>query len=311
MKRLDFLSLHCFLSVVRTGSIAAAARREDLATSALSKRVSDLEARLGVLLLERGSSGVRPTAAGEAVARRAERILDMVEGLERELFDHVEGVRGAVRLSAAPSTVSGLLFEDIVSFEKAFPEVRVTLKEATSLNIIQMVTEGVVDVGVAIDYQVPADLAKQHYANDPIWVMTPLGHPLMQNRAADAPVPFAEAVEFEIISQHNQASIETLVQAAASTLDQPLRKHFEVTQYDSLRRLVEAGLGIAFIRKSGVARYMGMMRIDGRPLAEPWAARELCVITRTGSGLSGATRALADHLARRSDRHPEPSGRGF
>ncbi len=67
-RRLDIDNLRLLALVCREGSYARAARREPLTTSAISKRMSELERCLGCQLLERRSNGVRPTLAGEAVA---------------------------------------------------------------------------------------------------------------------------------------------------------------------------------------------------------------------------------------------------
>ena len=67
----DWVTLRIFLAAVELGSVTRAADRCGIATSAAAKRVQDLEADCGLLLLERGARGVKPTAAGEALARHA------------------------------------------------------------------------------------------------------------------------------------------------------------------------------------------------------------------------------------------------
>ena len=70
--RLDLYSLQVFLAVLEEGSIAAAAVREHIAPSALSKRLSELERTLDVTLFQRHARGVEPTSAAKALARRTE-----------------------------------------------------------------------------------------------------------------------------------------------------------------------------------------------------------------------------------------------
>ncbi|MDB5383307.1 MAG: transcriptional regulator, partial [Rhodospirillales bacterium] len=60
---LDIITARLFVSVFEEGSIAAAARRESIAASAISKRISELEQRLGQVLLRRHAGGVELTVA--------------------------------------------------------------------------------------------------------------------------------------------------------------------------------------------------------------------------------------------------------
>ncbi len=71
----DPVSLQHFVAVCEEGNIARAAARESLVASALSKRVSALEAEVGVPLLTRRRRGVEPTAAGQALLVRAREVL--------------------------------------------------------------------------------------------------------------------------------------------------------------------------------------------------------------------------------------------
>ena len=82
-RRVDLTSLHLFVAVVETGSIDKAAEREFIAPSAVSKRLSDLEATLGTALLYRHARGVDLSPAGETFLHHARSVLFSLE------YDHV------------------------------------------------------------------------------------------------------------------------------------------------------------------------------------------------------------------------------
>lgn len=71
MQPLDHLSLNLFIVVCEEGTIARAGERAFMAPSAVSKRISDIEARFGTALLKRSKRGVEPTPAGLALLRHA------------------------------------------------------------------------------------------------------------------------------------------------------------------------------------------------------------------------------------------------
>jgi len=75
-----------FVRVVEAGGFAPAARTLGLSPSALSKLVSRLEARLGVMLLRRSTRRLAPTPEGAAFHERAVAILDDIEAAEYDVF---------------------------------------------------------------------------------------------------------------------------------------------------------------------------------------------------------------------------------
>lgn len=296
MRDPDFTTLRCFVAVAHAGGIAAGARRLDLATSAVSKRLADLEASVGQTLLERGAAGVRLTSAGETVLRRAEHMLEIAKSLSADLNAHATGERGEIRLAAVAAAVSGRLADDLAAFERTYPGIRIMLAEGMNFDAARAVADGTAGVGVVVDHHLPPGLLKFPYASDPVWVIGRKGHPLFDGVPPGQGIRFEQAIEYDVISMMGGASTESLLAAAATTIERSVRKHFEVSRYDSLRRLVEVGLGIGFIRESGVTRYLAALEIEGRPLAEPWADRQLCVIRREASEGGRALGILIDHL---------------
>src|ERR1700738_3030389 len=72
---MELRELSAFVAVVEEGGMSAAARRLHVSQSALSQTVSALERELGVMLLERTSTGVRPTEAGTTLFAEARAVL--------------------------------------------------------------------------------------------------------------------------------------------------------------------------------------------------------------------------------------------
>ena len=71
-----------------------------------------------------------------------------------------------------------------------------------------------------------------------------------------------------------------------------------VSGFDGVRRMVEAGLGVAILPATAAQPYAAAMRIGLRPLSDPWAARPLVIVTRAPQTLSAAARVLIAHLTR-------------
>lgn len=120
---LDLTALRGFRSVLREGSFSAAALALRVPKSTLSKRVADLEAHLGVRLIERSTRTLRPTQEGEVLAARADRLLGEAEDIRRALGESGGTPRGHLRLSVPQSLGNVLMGAITASFRRAHPEV--------------------------------------------------------------------------------------------------------------------------------------------------------------------------------------------
>lgn len=102
--------LRVLVAVARDGSFTAAARHLDMTQSAVSHAVRSCERKTGVVLFDRGRHGARPTAAGEAAAAQARRILRLLESLGDEARGAETGeVTGPLRIAAFRSAAVQVL----------------------------------------------------------------------------------------------------------------------------------------------------------------------------------------------------------
>ena len=120
---LDLSALRVFHNVVRAGSFAAAARDLGAPRSTVAKRVADLEAALGVRLVERTTRSMRVTTEGEVLAARATRLLADANDLRRILTDAGQAPRGHLRIGV-PELFEQLSMGDIAArFRAAYPDI--------------------------------------------------------------------------------------------------------------------------------------------------------------------------------------------
>ncbi len=104
-RRIDLTSLQLFVAVCELGSIGRAAEREFIAASAISKRLSDLEAALATPLLYRHARGVDLTPTGESLLHHARSVLYSLAKMQVDLSEYADGVRGHVRVHANISAI--------------------------------------------------------------------------------------------------------------------------------------------------------------------------------------------------------------
>ena len=123
----DLNSLMIFAKVVETNSFSEAARRLSMPTSTVSRRIAELEAQLGVRLLERSTRSLRLTDVGSEVLEHAQRSAELGDAVDNIVSNVVSDVSGVLRLSAPPSISDSLVVPLVNGFQGSYPNVRVSI----------------------------------------------------------------------------------------------------------------------------------------------------------------------------------------
>lgn len=116
-----------FSQLVGAGSLAATARELNLTPPAVTKRLAQLEKRLGVRLLNRTTRSISLTAEGETYLVNAKRILEEIEEMERQVSSSRAEPKGLLRVNAPLGFGRTHVGPAISSFAKRYPEVEVQL----------------------------------------------------------------------------------------------------------------------------------------------------------------------------------------
>ena len=294
-RRIDLTSLQLFVAVCELGSIGRAAEREFIAASAVSKRLSDLEAAVDTALLYRHSRGVTLTPAGESLLHHARTVLFGLERMQGELSEYAEGVRGHVRVHANISAIFQFLPEDLGAFARQHSQIKIDLQEHLSSAVLHAVQEGAADLGicnVGMGGGGAQDLPSRPYRSDRLVLVVPAGHALA---ALDA-IDFEAVLDWDIVGLHANSSISLAMRAAAAAAGRPLRQRIQVTGLDAMCRMIDNGLGVGLLPDRAFALMRSVGRLTAVPLTDAWAHRELRVVARDFDALPITSRLLVEHL---------------
>jgi len=117
-----------FTTLVKAGSLSAAARELGLTTSSVSKRLAQMEERLGVILLNRTTRRLSLTDEGEIYLADAGRILHEIEDMERRVTGGRAVPRGVLRVNAPLGFGRSYVAPIVSRFVRQFPEIEVQLQ---------------------------------------------------------------------------------------------------------------------------------------------------------------------------------------
>ena len=289
LRAVDLVSLRLLLTAIEEGNLAKAATRESISLSAASRRISDLEAELGVKLLRRHDRGVSPTEAAQMALGRIRNIFTLLGQILDDFGDLRAGAKGTIRIGAHHTAIAGMLPKRIAAFLQAHPGVDVRIEDATSADILHWVRTEICDLGLVSGTVDSDGLTLLPWEADQLVAVLPGGHALESREA----LHFADLLESPFIGLSAASALQTLFRGQAAALGRTLNERALVNSFEGVRTMIQAGLGVGILPAELVS---GAGNLSFRPLIEPWANRSLMICLRDKSQLTTASRLLLDFL---------------
>ena len=289
---IDPKSLKLFVQVMHEGTISAVAEREHIAAAAVSRRIADLEAALGVALVKRSNRGLQPTDAGQMLISRSHRVLNELESLQMQMHDYRSGARGYVRIHANMSAINEFLPSELKVWLASNPAIRIDLTQALSSEVSQAIADNAADIGLLVVDEPLDGVEYLPYQSDQLVIITPIDHPL----SGQARITFADTLPYMYIGlpQGSQLNLQLTRAAMATGLRWQIR--FLVQNYGAQTLMVEAGLGIGLLPRRIAEAHAKALRLHIIELDEPWADRQMHICIRSYDSLSVSARSLVDQM---------------
>jgi DNA-binding transcriptional LysR family regulator len=289
----DLDSLQLLVLVGRRGSLGGAAAEMGVSQPAASKRMSALERRFGLHLVDRSRRGSTLTEAGQFVAARAERVLTELDALQEGVELLRLRVSAPLVVAASLTVAEHLLPTWITQLSRSDPGARVGLHVMNSARVCESVRAGEVALGFVESPQVLPGLRSRVVAHDRLVLVVEPGHPWARRRR---PVSPAELAATPLLSREpgsgTRDTVERALSAAGQAAVAPL---LELGSSAALRSAARSGAGPAVLSEFVVAddRATGALvevALDGLDLR-----RELRAVWRDGEPPSGLAAALLRH----------------
>ncbi|WP_424532714.1 LysR family transcriptional regulator [Sphaerisporangium viridialbum] len=182
---MDLRLLGYVIAIADEGSISGAARRLHVTQPTVSRQLRELERRLGTDLFTRAGRGLIPTAAGQALLRRAVKVLAEAEAAVDEVRLAAQGKTGCLTIGFAGSGINGALGEALGRLRVQLPDVDLRLVELfDDAEMSAGVLDGRLDVaGQRLPVR-DSRLATRVWTREPLTLFLPTAHPLAMTREA-------------------------------------------------------------------------------------------------------------------------------
>lgn len=256
--------LRYFLEVARSGSVRLAGDHLNVAASAVSRQVQNLEIEVGMPLFERRPRGMVLTPAGEIYARYA-RSLTLEQDRVVSEIEELRGLkRGLVRIYSVEGVIADVVTESIAHFRQLHPGVRFRLNASGTDDVVAAVREGLADIGVSFNAQPDEAVHFVRRFDDPVVAVVRPGHELMRR----ARVPLRELAKLPVALPEVGFGIRRLVDEACRRLDVSLTPALETNSIEALRGFARTGAGVSILPRTSCRRELKAGVIETLPFAD-------------------------------------------
>ncbi|EPJ4505928.1 LysR substrate-binding domain-containing protein, partial [Serratia marcescens] len=257
-----------------------------LTQSAVSHSVKELEAEVGVRLLDRTTREVVLTDAGLRLANRVERLLDELQAALLDARSFGVQRSGTVRVATSQTISAHLMPQCIAAGEREYPEIRIMLRDQAQQQVLHSVRNAEVDFGIVVDPVQAVDLECEAVLHEPFLLLCRDDHPF----AAQQEVRWSALNGCRLVLQDYASGSRPLIDSALRQQGVEAQVVQEIGHPATLFPMVAEGIGISIFPALALPLPEGG-RLRVRRLV-PEINRALMLVRRKNRSLTPAAEAI-------------------
>ena len=261
-------------------SFRVAAEAQFVTQSTLSAGIKELEAVLGVQLVERDNRNVRLTAIGEDVAGRARGLLAAATDLAEAARAAARPLSGPLRLGAIPTIAPYLLPSVLPALRRAHGELKLYLREDVTARLLERVSAGGLDLAlIALPFDT-GDLYVRPLFKDEFFFVARESDPAVRDKA----IALRRIEIGNMVLLEEGHCLRDQAIAACGPRRGAWESRVEATSLPTLIQMVEGGFGVTLL--PGITLDAGILkgtRLVARPFSAPVPSRTLALVARRTS----------------------------
>ena len=284
---MELYSLQVFLTVATEKSFSRAAEKLLRTQPAVSLSVQRLEQELGEKLIDRSGKELILTDAGRKILEYARRFQSLQQELDNSLAELRDNSAGRLVIGANESA-SLYLLRHIERYRELYPKIKVTVRRSLSSQIPNELLDGNLEIGV-ISYD-PGDerlRTKVIYSDSLAFVVSP-AHRLAHRKTVSIEDLGNETfIAHNVVSPYREVVIRTFRDRKV-----PLLIDIEMPTIETIRKLVQSNLGVAFLPRMCVEQEIEQKTLCEVRVKEMHLERKIRLVYPTRRALSHAAQAF-------------------
>ncbi|MDQ7095171.1 LysR family transcriptional regulator [Desulfosporosinus sp. PR] len=232
------------VEVAKYKSISLAAEHNYISQPAISLSISKLEDELGAILLKRTTHGVYPTEVGEIIIKKALGILEEIKDMKQ--IANSSTLTGHVCVGMIPSLCNKIIPCAIADLKLRQPNIEVDLLEEESIDILQGIQSGKLEIGgVILTQEIQGkDICSEELFHDEFLIYVGKKSPLAQKRS----VSLKEALNYPIVAYNNEFRNNGGISSILKNYTIP-QVSFRFSNFEIIKRVISEGMAISFFPK--------------------------------------------------------------
>ncbi|WP_282610697.1 LysR family transcriptional regulator [Pelagibius sp. Alg239-R121] len=294
LSKTDLHHLAVFATVVEAGGFSAAQVSLNVATSTISRQISELESRLGMRLCQRGRGGFRITEQGSTVFNAAKQLFAALENF-RGTIDASRGrLTGQLSLAIIENWVAderSPLASALAQFKSLAPEVQIDIYSLAPDEIELAVFDGRADIGIGVFHQHRPGLIYETIGDDPVELYCGKGHPLFEqvtNGLTTRDLKSAELVRRAYLSEEQVAPRTAHLASTAAA-----------HQVEGVAFMILSGSFVGYLPVHYAARWVKEGRMRSLLPHRHRLNTKIEIVTKRGSNPSTARQTFLEILERK------------
>ncbi len=273
MRNLNLDQIEALREVVALGSFSAAAERLNLTQPAISLQIKQLEARLGIRLVERIGKRAFATAAGRDILAHGRRLFDETAAALATARRHRGGIAGRVRIGAGATACIHILPAALRELTVNYPDLEIVVTTGNTDEIVRAVDDNALDLALVTMPVRGERIAVTPLLDEKLVAVLP---PASEAPARLGPTDFLGT---PLILYERGGTTSRIIEAWFARAGIAARPVMELGSAEAIKRLVGVGLGRSILPEVSVRAEAAAGELAVRPLA-PALARTLALVQR-------------------------------
>jgi LysR family nitrogen assimilation transcriptional regulator len=265
--------LQYFLTTAEKKSMAAAAKKLDIAQPAISLQLANLEHELKVKLFDRDFRGVTLTEAGKKFKKHAEKILFQIQAAKTEMVEELNDYSGKVVVGLSQSICNVLSVELLNELEHRFANIELTFRVGPSYIVDTWLSQKLIDIAICYDIseQTNNELTLVELIREDLllYISTKPQNPAYSELAMYASMPFVDLQHYKIFMPDQKDALSRSLLRTARGLGIKLKTKDAFGQMMTTLHFVTQGLGLVVCPSSSTFHLEQSKQIRGINLIEP------------------------------------------
>ena len=271
LKDITFQQMEAVIALVEEHSFSRAAKRMLLTQPALTKNIKNVEASLGVLVVNRSNAGISLTPEGKILYDYAQRMVNLRDEVKTKITKLHENTGGDIYIGASTIPANYILPRALSAFSKTNPDIRIYIKTADSEEAMNMVLDNEVEIGCIGKKPLNKKLTAEPLWKDRLVLAVPRLHPWRKKKSITLPELLNEPFVIREKGSATRELFESCLKESKSINLSHLNIRGELGSSEAIKEAIIAGLGVSIISIHAVERELSQgllfeVPIQGCPL---------------------------------------------